>query len=199
MILNPKTEFTFPQSSFSSKQSIFSIGDEFISLDGKSMQISEISSMRYGIKTSRIYHFYSGVQFLIDLKDKNDQELNIRMNSFFFVKKKLFSELFENIATVIWETLADKIIQHKLSLLENDQSFSIGNCEIKPEGILIDNKHLIGWHECYIQKNYDQLVINSKKDHTVYTYLPYAEHWDVFILAELAEHILDPSKIKQKA
>ena len=191
-------EFIFQENPLRSKTSVFSINDEYISLNEKSLLVDEISSMRYGIKASRIYHFYSGVQFLIDLKDTNNQEINIRMNSLFFFKKKLFNELFENIATVIWEKISPKLIYDRLSLLENDQSFLIGNCEIKPEGILIDNKHLIGWHECYVQKNYDQLVINSKADHTIYTCLPYAQYWDVFILAELAEQILAPSKIKQK-
>lgn len=192
----PTAEFVFQANSLRSRESKLTLSNDCVTYEGKSLKTDELTSIRYGIKPLQFDMFNTGAVYLVDLKDIHRNEINIRLKSYFFMKRKLYNELFENISDIVWEKISPKLISDKLTLLENRQSFSIGDCEVREEGIYVNKKDLIGWHECYMQKNYDRLVINSRTNSKLYAVLPYAEYWDVFILISIFEHIMDPSGIR---
>jgi hypothetical protein len=182
------------ESFFSFRSHRLQIDEKMISYRGQTIVLDEIHSPIYGSIPIRLDMFNIGISHKIGVKDKSGKDILISLKSYFGGYKEEHNRYFGLILDLLWDKISTRLINERIDLLEQGQTFKVGKCEISQEGISIEGSGLIGWGDCSYQKHYNKLAINSKKNHNLYTNLFYYETWDAFIFLGILEWLLDGAR-----
>lgn len=181
--------------SFGEKDKELAIDEESIQFQGKAIRRNEITGIQYWISAIQFYEFSVGVKYYIGLKTPADQ-LDITLKCYFGIGNSYFKKLCNQVIDIVWDPVIDQIWNANIDLILSGGAMEVGNCQINKEGIQISKghliakqQHLIRWEDLDYEKKYDRLVINSKKDHGIYTNLYYRNSWNIDVLMALLDWV----------
>lgn len=182
-------------SSFGEKNIPLLIDNEIIRFQEKEIQWKKITEIKYWISAIEFYKFPIGRKYHIGLKT-SVEKIDIIFKSYFGIGNSYFSNLCTQIIDEIWEPIIENILKMGTDKLSNGGAIQFGHCQISREGVHITkgnmiskSQKLIEWKDFEYEKKYDKLVLNSKKDQSIWTNLYFEDCWNIEVLMAFLDWI----------
>lgn len=147
--------------------------------------IEHPTQIRYGIAPIELDMFTIGRNFKIQLRNENDDRLNISLKSYFGIRKARKHQLYEQIADEIWDQFFATPLAELIYNWENGQKIIIGNFEIDNSSVTCTRGITRRFDEMQLLPRFDHLLINSSEQHDKYMKLNYLEDWNWPLVNEI--------------
>lgn len=174
--------------SFGKKEKKVHIIGNLLTYDKKTINLDDVTEMRYGVKPYQIYRFYIGWNYCIDLKTK-DAQIKIEFISFLKFSINYFNELIQRIIKKIWSYTMPRIVNESINKIISGQVIQVDKYQLSKQGINWNNKQ-IAWCDLNYQKNYDRLTINSKSNIKIWTNIYYLELYNADVIVYVCDWVI---------
>lgn len=156
----------------------------------------DITGIRYGLSWIKGYQFTIGRVYCIEIRNKENKIISIKLRTVYGIRKGLLWKKYSEIVDAIYE--AYFIYLYNLFVDEYNQNgiVEIEGIIISKEGILVKkNKEIINWDDLEIGIYYHYLSLTSKKNSRNYTQLYYLNEWNIYLIQNLVETIMERKNI----
>jgi hypothetical protein len=133
-------------------------------------QKNQITDYSFGVKWMR-YYFVFGREYIITIKNAQNQIIKINFKTYFGRKKKEYNELYTNIVTDLWKYYFEQQAINFINKNEAGEEFEIGEVLFTEEGIIIktnssirQKKALIPWEKVQTKNYATYLAIYAVDD-----------------------------------
>ncbi|WPO79115.1 hypothetical protein [Flavobacterium sp. KACC 22761] len=166
-----------------------------------SFNADEIKEFCFGV-TFYQYRFVFGREYEILIKNFNDEILKIKIKSYLGIKKHQTHQLYAKIINAVWDLYFAKQVDSFVKEFEAGESFTIGEVNINPEGVIISiskllkqEKKLIPWSDVALRKYSSYISIYSKENALDFNRgYSFKKDWNTFVLYNVIKNILDNKK-----
>ncbi len=153
------------------------INETTLTYNNSPIDCFDIQSIKYGYAPIQLDMYTIGSRYTIDLKTR-DQQILLHFKSYFGIRKHRQYQKFASLLNAIWDSTVIRLADDMSASHEAGESFAVGNCAIKSEGIIY-KEFLITWNDLTYQANYNRLTLNSRSNEKIWTNLYYLETYNV--------------------
>jgi hypothetical protein len=166
-------------------------------------QKNEIAEYSFGVKWMR-YKFVFGREYVISIRNYDNQVLKINFKTYFGRKKKEYHQLCNAIIDRLWDCYFDEMTSNFIRRQEAGEEFKIGEVVFNPKGLTI-NSHaslrqksvLIPWEKVATKSYATYFAIYSIDDAiNVNRGFSYLNDWNTIVLYSAIETILKRKKAR---
>ncbi|MEO8151013.1 MAG: hypothetical protein ABI723_25490 [Bacteroidia bacterium] len=151
----------------------------------------EIESFRFGVKWIRGTTFYFGRIYCVDIKNKNQQIIKIRLKTLYGINKEILNSKYAKIVGSLYECYFLPVIQNYCSLFASNKTFEISGITFHEYGLLLpNNMDILEWDDVSIKRYQNYLSIFSTKNPNHYLLFYYNVEWNVLVLEVVIDAIL---------
>jgi hypothetical protein len=162
----------------------------------------DIKEFRYGITWYR-YRIVFGREYQLHIRNYNNEVLKIKFNTYFGIKKREYNELYATIINSLWDLYFKNHVIEFVKEFEAGETFSIGEVNVNPEGVIIlvtklfkQEKKLILWEDVRLKKYSTYISVYSDKNPMEFNRgYSYKEDWNTFVLYNVIKNILASKNI----
>ena len=152
---------------------------------------SDIKSFRCGITWIKGYQFIIGRIFFIDIKDKSDKIIKLRLKSIYGIRKKLLTDKYAQIITTLHDNFFDDIARQYLTQFDNNNDFELGGLFFSQKGLSFDkNSAFIPWENIGTSSYWIYYTIYPKTDANAYKSFEYLHDWNARTVYSVSRQIL---------
>ena len=186
------------------------INEDFLKFENKDLVNHEfttflkedIAEYSYGVKWMR-YKFVFGREYVISVRNHNNQIIKINFKTYFVRKKKVYHKLCNDILITLWDCHFDKITNDFIKKQEAGDEFNIGEVTFNKEGlVIISNSSLkqksefISWEKVRI-KNYATYfsIYNQDDAMNINRGYSYLNDWNTAVLHSVTKTLLKRKNI----
>ena len=192
--MTQKLNLTLKTTIFHKPQQLI-IQPDFIQLNNGSADTKfvkdDIDGIRNGVKGIRGYKFYIGRVYCIDIRNKNNEVLNIRIKTLYRIGRKLLDEKYIQIINALFENYFHNIILKYLKQFDEENKFEIENVSFVKVGVVLDGKrNLLLWNDIGIRKYITYFTIFSKSNQHNYKIFEYRNDWNSSVIYNVIKSIL---------
>lgn len=181
------------------------INEDFLKFENKDLVNHEfttflkedIAEYSFGVKWMR-YKFVFGREYVIFIRNHNNQIIKINFKTYFGRKKEEYHQLCNDILTALWDSYFDKITSNFIKKQEAGDEFKIGEVTINKEGVTIitntsikQKPQFIPWNKVSIKDYVTYFSIYAQDDaincNRGYSYL---NDWNTAVIHSFLKHIL---------
>jgi len=164
---------------------------------------NQIEDYRFGVKWMK-YYFTFGREYIIEVKNSNNEILKINFKTYFGRKKKEYHNLCNQILSALWDNYFEELVKKYIQKHECGEEFSIGEVSFLKEGIIIKTnssikikKALIPWEKVrtktYVTYFAIYAVDKAAETNRGYSYL---NDWNTAVLRNVLASLLKMKNIK---
>lgn len=151
----------------------------------------EIESFRFGLEWIRGSTFYFGRVYCIDIKNKNQQIIKIRLKTLYGINKENLNSKYAKIVNALYECYFFPAIQNYCNLFVSNKTFEIAGITFHEYGLLLpNNKDILSWDDVSIKRYQNYLSIFSTENPNHYLIFFYNKEWNVLVLEVVIDAIL---------
>jgi hypothetical protein len=166
-------------------------------------QKNEIAEYKYGINWMQ-YKFVFGREYVISIRNHNNQIIKINFKTYFGRKKDEYHKLCNDILTSLWDLYFGDIMSDYIKKHELNEEFNIGEVTFSKDGLkILSNASLkpkiefIAWEKVQIKKYRTYFVIYDK-DNAIninrgYSYL---NDWNTTVLLNVLNTLMSKKSIE---
>jgi hypothetical protein len=175
------------------------LNNEFIEFDDKDLIgssptrlfKSDITSLRHGVKWINGLQFVIGRIYCIDVKDREQNLIKIRLKSIYGIRKKEIGEKYLQIVKYLYDQYFNSIALEYLEKHDKAEEFEILGVVFIAEGIVLkDNIGLVNWENLETRSYHTYYAIYSKLDPIKYNAFEYLNDWNTGVLYSVSRGIL---------
>ncbi|MES2546045.1 MAG: hypothetical protein V4548_14265 [Bacteroidota bacterium] len=166
-------------------------------------QKDQITDYSFGVKWMR-YYFVFGREYIITIKNAQNQIIKINFKTYFGRKKKEYNKLYSEIITGLWECYFEQLASNFIKKNEAGEEFEIGEVLFTEEGIIIktnssirQKKAFIPWEKIRTRNYATYFAIYAVDDaastNRGYSYL---NDWNTDVLYSVIRTILSKKNIE---
>lgn len=148
-----------------------------------------ITNFKFGIKWLNGYAFTFGRIYCIDIENDNNEQIKIRLKSFYKLNIKSLTEKYLNIIEYLQDYYFDDISRKYLNNFSKDISFKINGIEYNDKGISFKN-NIILWEDLETKNYRNYFSISSKSDSSKYVLIDYMNDWNGCVVYSVTRKIL---------
>lgn len=194
----------FIKSSILDRKRKLSIHDEFIEFEDNDLATGnnskfyskDITSFRFGLKWINGYKFTIGRIYCIDVKNKENQIIKLRLKSIYGIRinelHKKYASIVNKLIDIHFKRISEKYIQQ----FRNRDEFILLSIKFLEEGIQLKNKKKILWEDLGTKNYHNKYNLFSKSDKNVYVIFEYFSDWNTVVLFSVIEQIIIDKKEK---
>ena len=165
--------------------------NELISKDPTKFLKDDIQAFRYGITWINGYQFTIGRTYCVDIQDKQNKIIRIRLKSIYGIRKKMLTDKYIKIVNALYENYFDDISRSYLTMFENNIDFELEGLIFTQSGVILGKKaELITWENIGTGSYVTYYTIYPKSDPTAYKAFEYLHNWNTGIVYSVSRQIL---------
>jgi hypothetical protein len=151
----------------------------------------DIKGFRYGIKWIKGYQFTIGRIYCIDIQDKNDRIIKLRLKSLYGIRKNQLNDKYLEILENLYDNFFDEISLKYLSKFDENIDFELGGLIFSQKGILFNKQsEFVSWNNIETSSFMTYYSIYPKSNPHSYKVFEYLNDWNTGILYSVSRQIL---------
>ncbi len=151
---------------------------------------ADITGFRFGVSWITGYQFTIGRVYCLDIRNKEDKVMKIRLRSIYGIRKKQLGDKYFEILNTIIDTYFTDICNACLDALNKNEILEFESIRISKEGVLIKmGNEIIKWEDLAIGKFYNYLSLTSKQNSKNYIQLYFLKDWNTFLIQIIVEQL----------
>jgi len=165
--------------------------NDLISKSPTKFDKEDIIGFRYGVKWINGYQFTIGRVYCIDIQNKQNKIIKLRLKSIYGIRKKLLTEKYATIVNTLYDNFFDNISKDYLSRFDNKIDFELAGLFFTQSGISLNKKSKpISWDNVGTASYKSYYTIFSKSDPSCYKAFEYLNDWNAGIIYSVSRQIL---------
>ncbi len=156
-----------------------------------------MAGFRYGLTWIRGTHFIFGRQYFIELQNDQHKITRIKLSSFYGIRKETYSQLWSDIIQQLWQSYFVNTYNYYYDLYKVSQTFELCGIRFDTEGIALDQKNILAWHQIAISSYYHYFMIYNKQNKKQCKSRSFANDWNAVILQILIKEIVKEHSVLQ--
>ncbi|MDF2430755.1 MAG: hypothetical protein JWP44_386 [Mucilaginibacter sp.] len=148
-----------------------------------------ITGFRFGVNSINGYMFTFGRQYLIQVQDVQNKITAIKLNSFYGVRRKAYSEIWSAIIYQLWNNYFVYSYNYYYDLYTIKQEFDLTGIKFHLFGISWEGVSMY-WDEIALSNYRTYFMIHHKKDLKKTKSCSFQNDWNALILQSLLKRII---------
>lgn len=153
-----------------------------------------INAFRYGVKFTRGYRFVIGRRYFIEIKDLQNNILNVKLKSYYGIRREAYAKAWSETINQLWGNYFGKILEGQLELYNTNQAFEFAGIRFLYDGISWDTKNKLLWQEIALSNYQTYFMIHHAQNPKQHKGFNFANDWNALILQYLLKHIIEKHK-----
>jgi hypothetical protein len=153
----------------------------------------EIIDIRYGISWIRGIDFVIGRIYCIDISNRNNKIIKIRLRSLYGINKMNLHKKYNEIINKLYEFYFNAKILNYVSSINNGINVEIADIIFKKEGVCLDPKKSDGfveWEDINSRAYSYYYTLSSKRRPDFYKAFTYLTDWNAVIVYSISREII---------
>lgn len=153
-----------------------------------------ISSFRYRVAFIRGYAFSFGRQYIIETKDFQNNVFQIKLTSYYGIRREAYHKLWYDIFNQLWENYFSSTLNYYIELYSIQQVFELAGVKFNTDGISWDKRNKLLWHEIALSNYRTYFMIHHADNAHQNKSCSFSMDWNALILQVLLKNIVKQQK-----
>jgi hypothetical protein len=149
----------------------------------------DMVAFRYGVNWIKGYAFTIGRQYIIQLKDSQNQVSSIKLGSYYGVKRNAYYKIWSGLINQLWNNYFASQLNYYQELCAIKQEFDLCGVKFQPFGISWDSGSLF-WNEIALSNYRTYFMIHAKDNPKKNKSSNFKNDWNALILQSLLKQII---------
>ena len=153
-----------------------------------------ISAFRYKVVHLRGYAFTFGRQYIIEIKDFQNNVTQIKLTSYYGLKREAYHKLWYAIFDQLWANFFGSTLNYYIELYSIHQVFELAGVKFHTDGISWDKKNKLLWNEIALSNYRTYFMIHHAKNPMQNKSCSFSMDWNALVLQTLLRSIVNQHK-----
>lgn len=167
------------------------LSESAIELNGQTINKSELTEFRHGIRWISGIHLTIGRIYCIDIRASNGREIRIRLRSIYGIRKKEKNDQFFQLIHYLYDHYFDDISRSYLKRFQSNEPFVIAGVDFSDTGVRFNTTSgWVKWEDLQTNSYQTYYALSSKQDPANYRAFVYLDDWNTGVLYSVSRSIL---------
>jgi hypothetical protein len=186
------------KTNFYSKEKIIEFSERGIGLHAEKKLVcwfdkDTISDFRYGINWIRGIEFTVGRLYCIDVRNKKNDIIKIRLRSLYGINKRKLHRKYYELINYLYDYCFEEMIFQMISSIENGEAVNVAGAVFSKEGVGFNCSgiyKLVLWDDLDTHSYFNYYALSSKEEPGFYKAFTYLTDWNAGVVYSLSRQIL---------
>jgi hypothetical protein len=154
----------------------------------------DISAFRFGVVFMTGYVFTLGRQYVIEIKDFQNNVFKIKLKSYYKIKRETYFKLWNELLAKLWENYFSNMLNYHTDLYNIHQIFELAGVKFLTDGISWKKGQKLVWKDIALSNYKTYFMIHHVENLKEHKSCNFASDWNAFILQSLLKKIIEGYK-----
>lgn len=153
----------------------------------------DIKDYRYGVSWIRGIDFYIGRIYCIDISNRNDKVIKIRLRSLYGINKRILCDKYNDLLDKLYDFYLNEEISNCITNINNGIDVAIADVILRNDGVCLDLKKsdgFIEWTDLNTTAYSYYYTLSSKKKPQFYKAFTYLKDWNAVLIYSISRQLL---------